>query len=166
MIPGVLELWRLQIKVLTERCLTTMQRLQLLIIKASMRTAFKQLGVGFQATYSNMNIYTNKLTFEDQLAPDGTFSLPTSENFSGTVLKKSYLDLNAGVLFTSSVTENDNFYAGVSMYHITRPQMSFLPKDYQTLNARFTFQAGGYFLVDGRNTLHLSGIHSEAGWCQ
>ena len=122
---------------------------------------FKQLGIGFQTTYSNMNIYTSKLTFEDQLASDGTFSLPTSEVFPGSVLKKSYIDLNAGVLYTSSFTEHDNFYAGVSMYHITRPQEQFTTTGYYVLNPRFTFQAGGYFLIDDRNTLHLSAIHSE-----
>ncbi len=122
---------------------------------------FKQLGVGFQATYSNMNIYTSKLTFSDQLAFDGTFSLPTSEVFPGSVLKKSYIDLNAGVLFTSSVTEHDNFYAGISMYHITRPQEQFTTTGYYILNPRFTFQAGGFFLVGERNTLHLSAMHSE-----
>lgn len=125
---------------------------------------FKQLGLGFQASYSNMNIYVNKLTFEDQLAPDGTFSLPTAEQFEGSTLQKSYLDLNAGVLYTNSITEHDNMYVGVSMYHITRPEMSFLPKGFQTLNSRVTFQAGGYFLVSGRSTLHLSGMHSiQAG---
>ncbi len=122
---------------------------------------FKQLGIGFQATYSNMMINTSKLTFEDQLAPDGTFTLPTSELFQNSVLKKSYLDLNAGILYSSSFTENDNLYVGVSMYHITRPQLSFLPDNFNVLNPRFTFQAGGYFLVGDRATLHLSALHSE-----
>ncbi len=122
---------------------------------------FKQLGIGFQTTYSNMNIYTSKLTFEDQLASDGSFSLPTAEIFPGSVLKKSYIDLNTGILFTSSVTEHDNFYAGVSMYHITRPREQFTTTGYYVLNPRFTFQAGGYFLVGERNTLHLSAMHSE-----
>ena len=122
---------------------------------------FKQLGIGFQTTYSNMNIYTSKLTFEDQLASDGTFSLPTNEVFPGSVLKKSYIDLNTGVLFTSSSTENDNFYVGVSMYHITRPREQFTASGYYVLNPRFTFQAGGYFLIGDRNTLHLSALHSE-----
>ena len=122
---------------------------------------FKQLGIGFQTTYSNMNIYTSKLTFGDQLASDGTFSLPTAEIFPGSVLKKSYFDLNTGILFTSSATEHDNFYAGVSMYHITRPREQFTTTGYYVLNPRFTFQAGGYFLVGERNTLHLSALHSE-----
>ncbi len=122
---------------------------------------FKQLGIGFQTTYSNMNIYTDKLSFEDQLLPDGTFNGFTQETFGNTTLKNNYIDLNAGVLFTSSATENDNFYAGISMYHITRPQEQFTNNGFYVLNPRFTFQAGGYFMVGDRNTLHLSALHSE-----
>src|SRR3954469_10407053 len=42
---------------------------------------YKQLGAGFQATYSNFLINTSKLTFEDQLTPYG-FTKPTEEVFN------------------------------------------------------------------------------------
>lgn len=125
---------------------------------------YKQLSFGFQGAFSNMNINTSKLTFENQLDFNGGWSLPSGETFDGLTLKKSYFDLNAGVLFSSSVTERDNFYAGISMYHITRPKQTFTDTGYFVLNPRFTFQAGGFLPIGDQLTLHLSGLHSiQAG---
>jgi len=124
---------------------------------------YKQIGIGFQGTYSNMMINTSKLTFEDQLRPDG-FTGITSETFNGSTLKKSYFDLNTGILFSSSVTERDNFYAGVSLYHVTRPRQQFTDTGYFVLNPRITLQAGGFLPVGELMTLHLSALHSiQAG---
>ena len=124
---------------------------------------YKQIGIGFQGTYSNMMINTSKLTFEDQLRPDG-FTGVTNETFNGSTLKNSYFDLNTGILFSSSVTERDNFYAGVSLYHVTRPRQQFTDTGYFVLNPRITLQAGGFLPVGEQLTLHLSALHSmQAG---
>ncbi len=124
---------------------------------------YKQIGIGFQGTYSNMLINTSKLTFEDQLRADG-FTGITNESFNGSTLKQSYFDLNTGILFSSSVTERDNFYAGVSIYHVTRPREQFTDTGYFVLNPRFTLQAGGFLPVGDQLTLHLSALHSvQAG---
>lgn len=123
---------------------------------------FQQIGAGFQGTYTNMMLDVSKLTFEDQLTPFG-FTGNTSENFSNTTLKNSYLDLNAGILYTGSTTDKNNFYAGVSVYHITRPKQSFTGTFY-LLNPRTTFHAGGYFPAGDVGTIHLSALHSiQAG---
>lgn len=118
---------------------------------------YHQLGAGFQATYSNMLLNITNLKFEDQLTPFG-FTGTTSEIFNNSNLKNNYFDLNAGVLYTGSTSDNNNFYAGISMYHLTRPQHHFTGTFF-LLNSRTTFHAGGYFPV-GANTLHLSGLYS------
>ncbi len=129
---------------------------------------YTQLGFGFQATYANMNINTSHLTFEDQLTPFG-FTGVTQENFGGsTTLQNHYFDFNAGILFTTSTTDNNNFYAGVSVYHINRPKEDFTGGTYSNglylLYPRATFHAGGYFPVGDITTLHLSGLYStQAG---
>lgn len=120
---------------------------------------YKQLGIGFQGTYSNMMINTSKLTFEDQLTPFG-FTGVTSETFNNTTLKRSYFDVNAGLLYTASTTDQNNFYVGASMYHLTRPRQQFTDTGYFLLNPRVTFHAGGYFPVGETITLHLSALHS------
>lgn len=123
---------------------------------------YKQLGAGFQVTYSNMLINTSKLTFEDQLTSAG-FTKPTEEIFNNSTLKASYVDVNAGILYTASTTDKNNFYAGVSLYHINRPKQEFTGTNYN-LYPRATFHAGGYFPVGELTTLHLSGLYStQAG---
>ncbi len=123
---------------------------------------YKQLGLGFQATYSNMLINTSKLTFEDQLTSAG-FTNPTQEIFNGTSLKANYFDVNAGILYSMSTTDENNFYGGVSLYHINRPKQEFTGVNYN-LYPRATFHAGGYFPVGVQTILHFSGLFStQAG---
>jgi type IX secretion system PorP/SprF family membrane protein len=100
----------------------------------------------------------SKLTFEDQLTPFG-FTGTTQEVFKNSDLKNSYFDLNAGVLYNGSTTDRNYFYAGVSMYHITRPKQSFT-NTFFILNPRTTFHAGGYFPVNDMTTIHVSGLYS------
>ncbi len=120
---------------------------------------YKQFGLGLQATYSNMNIFTADLKFEDQLTPLG-FTGVTSETFGNSILKSSYFDLNAGLLYTTSSSDKNNFYAGVSLYHINRPKQNFTTNSYYLLNPRATFHAGGYFPVGETSILHISALYS------
>jgi type IX secretion system PorP/SprF family membrane protein len=138
---------------------------------ASLSTAFhkgldedgySQIGVGLQVTYANMMINTTKLKFEDQLTTSG-FTGVTNEIFSNpSALKSNYLDVNAGVLYTGSSSDRNNYYIGASFYHITRPRQSFTGANY-LLNTRTTLQAGGYFPLGVSTTLHTSGIFSTQG---
>jgi type IX secretion system PorP/SprF family membrane protein len=127
---------------------------------------YKQLGAGFQTTYSNLNIYTANLKTGDQLTSQG-FTLPQDDPLlqSGT-LTKSYMDVNAGLLYTSSATDRDNFYVGASMYHINRPRVSFSDNALYLLSPRATFHAGGYFPIGGITTLHLSALYSTQAGAQ
>lgn len=123
---------------------------------------YKQIGLGFQATYSNMMINTSKLTFEDQLTSSG-FTGVTNETFNGQSLKKSYLDLNVGMLYSASTSDKNNYYFGVSLYHITRPKQSFTNANY-LLDPRVTIHGGGYIPVGDNNIFHFSGLYStQAG---
>ncbi len=119
---------------------------------------YKQLGIGFQAAYSNMAINTGNLTVGDQLTSLG-FTKPQDDPLlmKGN-LTSSFLDVNAGLLYTSSSTDRDNFYAGVSMYHINRPKQSFDQTGSYVyyLNQRTTLQSGGYLPLGPSTTLHLS----------
>jgi type IX secretion system PorP/SprF family membrane protein len=119
---------------------------------------FQQIGAAFQGTYSNMMVDVSGLKFEDQLTPFG-FTGVTTEVFNNSTLKTSYFDLNAGLLYTGSTNDQNNFYAGISMYHINRPKQQFTGAFY-VLNPRTTFHAGGYFPVGQSGTLHLSGLYS------
>ncbi|TAG13735.1 MAG: type IX secretion system membrane protein PorP/SprF [Sphingobacteriia bacterium] len=115
-----------------------------------------QIGAGFQITYSNMLINTSLLNFEDQITIAG-FRGISSEFFSGNTLKSNYIDLNAGLLYNGSTNNRNNFYLGVSMYHINRPKQSLTGAAF-VLNPRTNFHAGGYFPIGYSTSLHISGI--------
>ena len=119
---------------------------------------YHQIGAGFQATYANMMVDVVNLKFEDQLTPFG-FTGVTTELFDNSTLQTKYFDLNAGVLYTGSTSDQNHFYAGVSMYHINRPKQQFTGALF-LMNPRTTFHGGGYFPVGRSSTIHLSGLYS------
>ncbi len=137
---------------------------------ASFSTAFhkgldedgnNQLGIGIQATYSNMLINTINLRFEDQLTNLG-FTGNTSELFNSPTLQSNYVDLNAGILFNGSSNEKNNYYAGLSMYHINQPSQKFNNAEFK-VNSRLTAHAGGYYFFNENIGVHISGLYSIQG---
>lgn len=122
---------------------------------------YKQIGAAFQVSYANMLVNVTSLKFEDQLTSSG-FTGVTNEVFNNAALKTSYFDVNAGLLYTGSTSDDNNYYAGVSLYHINRPKQQFTGALF-LLNPRATFHAGGYFPVGTSNKIHLSGLHSSQG---
>ncbi len=122
---------------------------------------WQQLGLGMQATYANMIINTSKLRFADQITPYG-FTNVTEENFNNSTLKNHYLDVNAGLLYTYSTAQDNNYYLGASMYHINRPKQNFTIGDFQ-IAPRYTIHGGGYFPIGDQQYLHLSALHSMQG---
>ncbi len=125
--------------------------------KALDEDGFQQLGIGFQGTYGQKRLNTDNLKFEDQLTPFG-FTGVTQDVFNDQNVNINYLDINAGLLFTSSTNEDNNFYIGASMYHINRPKESFKGGTWN-IAPRTTISAGGYFPVAENMTLHTSGIY-------
>jgi type IX secretion system PorP/SprF family membrane protein len=120
-----------------------------------------QLGVGFQLAYmeKSLNTSSTKLQFGDALTPNGWTNV-TSDVLANRSLRVSHLDLNAGVLYSGSTNENNNFYLGASVYHITRPKESFVGANYLA-NPRFTTYGGGYFNISDRAVLYGSALHSQ-----
>ncbi|MFT4204129.1 MAG: PorP/SprF family type IX secretion system membrane protein [Chitinophagaceae bacterium] len=119
---------------------------------------WQQIGLGLQATYADMVINTSRLRFADQITPYGFTNL-SEENFNNT-LKNHYFDVNAGLLYTYSTSEDNNYYIGTSMYHINRPKQNFTIGDFQ-IAPRYTFHGGGYFPAGDQKYLHLSALHSR-----
>jgi len=120
---------------------------------------FNQIGAGFQATFATKRLDVTSLKFEDQLRSDG-FTGITQESFSQNRLSLSYLDVNAGVLYNGTSNGLNNYYLGVSMYHINRPKESFMDGQFY-LPSRVTIQAGGKIPVGQDDAIHLSGNYSR-----
>lgn len=119
---------------------------------------YNQIGAGFQATFVSKMLNVSALKFGDQLRSDGFTGL-TQESFSKDQLSLSYFDVNAGVLYNGTSDGKNNYYGGVSVYHINRHKETFQAGDY-FLAPRVTFQAGGKIPI-GENALHLSANHSR-----
>jgi type IX secretion system PorP/SprF family membrane protein len=119
---------------------------------------YNQIGAGFQATYVSKMLNVNSLKFGDQLRSDGFTGL-TQESFSKDQLSLSYFDVNAGILYNGTSDGNNNYYAGISVYHMNRHKETFNEGQYY-LSPRVTFQAGGKIPL-GMNALHLSGNYSR-----
>jgi type IX secretion system PorP/SprF family membrane protein len=124
--------------------------------KALDEDGYNTIGAGFQATYSSLSLDVSKLTFQDMLTQNG-FTGTTSEVLQNGN-NQAYFDINAGLLFSGSSNGINNYYLGVSMYHINRPKVSFIDKNWN-LSGRITVHGGGSFPVSDQLTLHSSVIH-------
>lgn len=125
--------------------------------KALNEDGYSQIGAGFQATYGQKRLDNSKLLFADQLTPFG-FTGVTADIFNTNDLNISYFDVNAGIIYTGSSNDRNNYYIGASVYHINRPKESFKGGNWN-VSQRATISAGGYFPVSDLLTLHTSGIY-------
>lgn len=106
---------------------------------------YHTIGAGFQGTYSSMTLDVTKLTFETMLTQNG-FTDESKREVLTNGSNQSYLDMNAGILYSGSSNGINNFYLGASMYHINRPKVSFKDKNWY-LSGRITVHGGGTFPV-------------------
>ena len=127
--------------------------------KALNEDGYSQIGLGFQGMYGQKLLNYSKLIFSDQLTPFGyDLSTPSADIANITVPNINYFDVNAGIIYTVSTTDKNNFYLGASMYHINRPKESFKGGNWNVAT-RTTVSAGGYFPVSDNLTMHTSGIY-------
>lgn len=123
--------------------------------KALDEDGYNTIGAGFQGTYSSAILDMTKLTFEDQLTQNG-FTGQTAEVLNNGK-NQNYFDVNAGVLYSGSTDGYNNYYAGVSIYHINKPSLSFIDKTWN-LSSRMTVHGGGSFLVSDNLSVSTSAI--------
>lgn len=84
-----------------------------------------QASLGIQVGYTQKSFDFNDLRFEDGFNP---FDI-SQYNQSAEVLtgdNNSYIDLNAGLLVNSAVTDALTIYGGISVFHLTTPNEVFL----------------------------------------
>ena len=123
--------------------------------KALDEDGYNTIGAGFQGTYSSAILDMTKLTFEDQLTQNG-FTGQTAEVLNNGK-NQNYFDVNAGVLYSGSTDGYNNYYAGVSIYHINKPSLSFIDKTWN-LSSRITMHGGGSFPVSDNLSVSTSAI--------
>jgi type IX secretion system PorP/SprF family membrane protein len=127
--------------------------------KALDEDGYNTIGAGFQATYSSLVLETKDLTFESMLTQNG-FTNQAGREVLQNGNNQSYFDMNAGILFSGSSNGNNNYYAGVSAYHVNRPTVGFKASNYQ-LASRLTIHAGGTIPVSDVVNFNGSVIHQR-----
>jgi type IX secretion system PorP/SprF family membrane protein len=84
-------------------------------------------GVWFDRQYDSVNIAVNTALSSGEVIPQSAM----------------YLDYNLGVLFYSVWDEKRSFYAGMSLQHLSQPNISFFGDKKENLRRRITFHTGG-----------------------
>lgn len=129
--------------------------------KALDENGYHVLTVGFQGSYANKRLDITRAKFEDMLRSDG-FTGTTQEDFGNNTrnIVIDYFDVNAGLLYSGTTNGYNNFYLGLSSYHIARPKESFMGGNY-VLNPRLTIHGGGATPIGRATTFHGSFIHQR-----
>ncbi len=88
------------------------------------------LGLGIQGGFVQRSLEFNSLSFPSQYT-DGNFDLTLSnqENFTGSNI--NYIDLAAGLLWSSKIGSRLGVFAGGTLFHLTQPKESFLGRDHR-----------------------------------
>lgn len=121
-----------------------------------------QIGVGFQGTYADKRLDGTKLDFLDELDANGGFTGNSEEPIDDQQLNVNHFDFSVGALYNGSTDGYNNFYAGVSAYHVNKPKESFTGNLFYQLNPRITVNAGGAIpLGDRSRTIYLSSLFSN-----
>src|ERR1700754_54125 len=121
-----------------------------------------QIGIGFQGTYNTKRLDGTKLNFEDELDQFGGWTIPSGEPIDNRQVNLSYFDLSVGALFNGSTDGYNNYYLGVSGYHLNKPKESFTGNVFYTLAPRVTVHGGGAIPIsDNSRTIFASALFSR-----
>jgi len=120
---------------------------------------YHQLTIGFQGSYVSKRLDINRADFEDELTALG-FTGVTSEVFNNSEVGINYFDFNTGIMYSGTTNGLNSFYVGASLYHINRPEESFMGGNF-LLDPRLTIHGGGYIPVGQYKTFHGSFIHQR-----
>jgi type IX secretion system PorP/SprF family membrane protein len=126
-----------------------------------------QLGIGFQGTFTTKRLDGTRLNFEDELDRFGGWTIPSGEAVNDRMLNLDYSDFSIGLLYNGSTNGSNNFYAGISAYHLNKPRESFTGDIYYTLDTRITVNGGTALpLGDGSRKVYLSTLYSHQAGAQ
>ncbi len=129
--------------------------------KALDENANHSIALGFQVNYSMYRFDPLKANFEDQLTAGG-FTGTSAEMILGNNFTKNTTDVNAGILYTGSTSDNNIFYVGASYYHFAKPTVGFITPTYFT-NSRINIHGGAYFSLSDAASLHTSFQYQKQG---
>lgn len=99
------------------------------------------LGIGLQPALVQRRISPNDLLFPNQF--DGNIlnkDRPNGENFGNTTF--FYFDLNTGIIYSGRISPRIGITQGFSLFHLTRPQETFIGDETARLQRRVVCHGG------------------------
>lgn len=85
------------------------------------------LGIGLQGSYASRGIDGSKIMLNDQLDAYGNFSQSSSDAAKGiSGLRRNYFDCSAGMVFKARINDKNQFYLGLSAFHLAAPKVTFM----------------------------------------
>lgn len=110
------------------------------------------LSAGVQVGIINRSFDESKLSYDNQYNPDVGYdpSLPSNEIYTSTNITRP--DVNLGILWQRGWNKKDLVfrpYVGFSLFHITRPPISFIDSD-DRMPIKQTYIAGAGFMVSNQ----------------
>lgn len=97
---------------------------------------------GIQASYVNRSVNYFNLVFGDQLSPTGPTGQPSIDPVADTGPRINYVDFSTGGLVYS-----EQFWLGLAVHHLNRPDQSFTTVQEQRLPMKYSIQAGYKFAL-------------------
>lgn len=115
-----------------------------------------RLSLGIQAGVTSKSVNLTNLIFENQF--DGVGWNEALFNGESTYENRAILtpDVNIGALWTHAPKDLFRYYAGFSMYHLSRPKESFLGDERNRLNFRYVAHGGAQIFLDNNYQFSLS----------
>lgn len=95
--------------------------------KSLSRTGDHFLSAGFQIGVAQRNLNYNNLTFEDQFNGRDGYTDPSGEYLPENNF--AFFDFGAGIHYAYAPFRKPGIFAGISMYHINQPQVSFFANE-------------------------------------
>jgi type IX secretion system PorP/SprF family membrane protein len=121
---------------------------------------YHKLGLGFQATLVSKRVDYSRFVFSRQFTPNGfDMSLSTGEPINGFNL--NYADLATGILYSGMNSNEHQWYAGASYYHITRPNESITSAE-NRLQSRVSLHGGYNLPVHEYARLYFSSLYMQS----
>ena len=120
------------------------------------------ISAGIMAGGVQQRFDPTKLTFDDQYI-NGSFEMtnPTKQIFGQT--NDSYWDIAAGLSYSSVIGNDIRYYAGLGLFHFTRPKVAFTSAYDVKLNQKWVVNMGVSAPVSEYNRVILYGDYFSQG---
>lgn len=116
------------------------------------------ISFGLQAGYVQKSVDFSKFYFDNQWADAGfDLGLPSGENYEAQ--QTGYADVNAGVSYSFTGSENFAAYAGLAFFHLLRPSDSFYGNEENRLGTRPAINAGAIVRLSDQVYVYPSMIY-------